>query len=521
MALSNPVVNFEIIPAFQKQQNEAQKVLFIGQMVAGTATPGVVEENIGNANEQDALFGAESMVATMVRAFKRVNLINRVDVLPLADGTASVAATGNVTFLTPATANGTIIVSIGSKLHNSYQVDITSGDSIIAIGDALDALIAADPASLVTTSNVGGVVTLTALNKGVTGNTITVEVAGTVGGVTYTSTNMSGGTGEPDSITDGTAFNAINADTRYQGILYPKSYNRSGDYIFLRTFLDARFNASNRILDGQAFIGITDTLSNIDTLATAVDNNSISLLANQPVSATTFKGSSLFEMDYVVATYLAAIRALRLTPNAQISQYIEGASGALDDLGGVALASLPYMNTPFTDLLPVIDPIYFWSDEDVNELLGKGVSVIGNNVGNTNIIAGQMVTTYLTDAAANQDITYKYLNFFDTFTNIREYFVNNLKARFVQSRLVDGDITPLRNEANAQTIIAVLLGLYQDLEVLMLAEKGPGARKFFKNHLVVSIDKTDGSVDISMELSPVVQLRTINTTMQIVFNINL
>lgn len=521
MGLSNPVENFEIKPAFEKQQNAAQKILIIGQDAGGTATSGVVEVDVGNANEEDALFGADSMAATAVRAFKRVNKINRVDVLPLADGTASVAATGTVTFTGTATANGTLFVAVGSELHNTYEVPVVIGDTPTDIGDALDVLIAADTTSLVLSNNVTGTVTFTAQNKGATGNFIGIKATGTVAGVTHAVTIMTGGTGEPDGIADGTAFNAIAADVRYQTILYPQSYNLSGNYVYLKAFLDGRFNANNRILDGAALIGVTDTLSNINTLAAAVNNKSISLYANKPVSDTSFKGSSLMEMDYVISSYFGAIRALRLTQDAQIGQYIEGASGALDDLGGPPLASLPYMNTPFTDLLPIIAPKDFWTDEEVNEFLGKGVGVIGNNVDNNNIIAGQLVTTYLTDSAANQDVTFKYLNYYDTLTGIREYFFNNLKARFVQSRLVEGDITPLRNEANQQTIISALMGFYQDLEDLVLVERGRAARKFFNANLTVTVDKTTGTATITMLVSPVVQLRAINTVMQVVFNINI
>ena len=57
-------------------KNDAQKVLIVGQQLpAGSALTGVLQTNIGDEGEEDALFGAASMVAGMVRAFKKINKI--------------------------------------------------------------------------------------------------------------------------------------------------------------------------------------------------------------------------------------------------------------------------------------------------------------------------------------------------------------------------------------------------------------------------------------------------------------
>jgi len=522
MSLSNPIIDFQIKPAFEKQTNEAQKILVIAQLTTGTATPGTVVSDIGNANEQDTLFGANSMAATAVRAIKRITKETQVDVLPLADGSTSVAATGKVAFSGTAGANGTLYVKIGSAFNNIYEVSVAETDTAADIVTAFAALINADATAVVDAiANVGDL-ELTANNKGATGNFIGIGASGEVDSISYTITAMSGGTGEPDSITDKTAFNAISSSIRYQGIVYPQTYAVVSDYEGLAEFLDARFNVNNRILDGNTLIVNTDTLANLKTLATAVDNKSITIFGNKPVVDTArLTGSAIFELDYVIAAYFAAIRALRLTPNAQIGEYVVGTNGALDDVGGAALASLPYMNTPFGDFLPVALVTDFWTDIEVDELLTAGISVIGNNRDNNEVIAGQVVTTYLTDAASNQDPTFKYLNYFDTLTNIREYFFNNLKARFAQSRLADGKVIPLRNMANADVIKAALLNFYGDLESLALVESGRAARKFFSANLNVTIDKTSGLATVAMLVSPVVQLRRLNIVMQVVFNVNL
>ena len=137
------------------------------------------------------------------------------------------------------------------------------------------------------------------------------------------------------------------------------------------------------------------------------------------------------------------------------------------------------------------------------------------------MIAGQIVTTYLTNALAVSDPTFRFLNYFDTLVTIREYFVNNLKVRFAQSRLVEGEIVPLRNDANRQTIIGYLLNLYQDLGNRALVETGLAATKFFATNLTVTVTKSTGTVSVLMLVPPVVQLRTIDVTMQVVFEVNL
>lgn len=524
MSLSNPKIDYSILPAFVTAQNEAQKILVIGQMKTGTATPGVVVESIGNANEQDALFGANSMVATMARAIKRVNKISRVDVLPLEDAVASTAATGSFTPIGTANENGTIYVTVGSKFHNTYEVVVAKDDTPTDIVDKIVAFITADNTSLVTAVNNTGVLELTAVNEGREGNFISTEIIGEVDGITYTIVGMNGGAGVPVGVDDGAILTAIDPDTRYQAIIWPQTYDATItpaaiDYVVIREFLTDRFPAPNRILDGMAFVGRTDTFANLKTLGTLVDDKVLTVFGNKPVNDTDFYvGSALLEMDYVQACYFVAIRALRLTTGAQIANYVISTQGSLDSIGGIALASLPYFNTPFDDLIPVADKKYFWTDDEVKELTDNGIALLGNNIANNKVISGTIATTYLTNAASDPDPTYKFLNYFDTFTNIREFFFNNLKARYEQSRLVERDLTPLRNEANQALIRSTLLGIYQDLSNLVLVEKGREAQRFFNDNLVITIDKATGTVTVAMQIQPVVQLRAFDIVMQVNFN---
>jgi len=521
MPLSNPRVQFAIKSAYERTINEEQKILVMAQMVVGSAAFGVLQKNVGSASEEDSMFGADSMAATAVRAIRRISKAVRIDVLPLRDGLAAVGASGAVPFLGTAQEDGVLRMSLASEIHNTYEVAVFKGETAAQVATAFDTRINADTTCVLNSSVSTATLELDAINAGQTGNFIGIWVTGTIAGLSYTVTAMNGGVGEPDDITDKSAFDALDPDIRYQGIVYPQTYGIANQYEGLREWLDPRFNADNRILDGMAFVGVTDTLSNLDTLAATINDKQITLFGDEPVSEDFQKVEGVFELDYIRAAYFTAIRALRLTAGAQVENYIVGTSGSLDNTGGMALASLPYMNTPFTNLLPVSNTLFQWDDAEVTELEGKGVSVIGNNVANNNVVAGQVVTTYLTDAVGNDDITFKFLNYVDTFSNIREYYFNSIKVRFAQSRLTTGDITPLRNEANAGVIASFMLGKYSELETAVLVKKGQEARKFFKKNLSITINEAAGSVAISMIVIPIVQLREMDIVMQIAFNVTL
>lgn len=507
MTVINPKVRIDIIPAYQKIEAQDQKILIVGQMTGGTAISGQLYTSIKNDNEQDTLFGKNSMIATMIRNAKKINKLSRIDAIPLADNGAGVAAVGNVTFTGTATTNGKIYISIGSEKNNTYELDIVTDETATQVGDALAALITADTTSLVSAANVAGVVTLTAVNKGEEGNKIGLMASGTYPGLTIAITQPTGGATNPVLTT---VFDVV-GNIRYQTIVWPSTYTLS----ILQDFLDDRFNAGIRILDGIGILSITDTLANLKLVPN--NSQSIAIHANQIVNKTLDKGSALFEIDYVIASQFAAIRALRLTDSASIIQYVDATQGAKDAVGGIAIASLPYFNTPF-NYLPIIPHDEEWTDEEREELNEAGLFVIGNNPESNKIIADRIVTTYKTDAASDPDITYKYMNYVDTASVVRWYFHENLRTRFRQSRLTDGDVIPFRNMANASVIQAALMAFYKDLTELALLVAGENARSRFLDNLTIEIDMATSTVNIFMVVEIVTQLEKINVEMQISFS---
>ena len=511
MTSTLPKVTANLIPAIQLQSTAEHKVLFVGQMLtAGTATDGELITEIENNNDEDTLFGQASMLAGMVRAAKKLNQETRFDAIPLDDATGT-NATGSIAFSGTAGEDGTYTISIGSRVNYTFEITVTNTDTATVIGDALEAAVKANLDIPITASNSTGTVTLTCDHDGTYGNDFTLELQGEVASVTTVVTAMANGATDPTL----TAIFDVIADERYQTIVWPGNYG----FTEITAELDSRFNVDNDVLDGVAISSLTDTFANLKTAGDAENSASLVILGNKLISDTLYKGSGLFELNTEIAAQQAAIRALRLTDGANIAQFIvSSATGSLDTIGGVALSSLPYFNTPVPDL-PIIDIGKEFARDEIEDLIDTGVSVLTNNRTRTSVIFGEMVTTRKTDDASNPDTTFKFLNNVDTSVGIRELFFNNLKSRFVSSRLTAGDLQPGRPMANAgliRTFASQLFATFSGRD-FVLTPSGEAARKFFVDNLDVTVDLTTGSSTIIMLTPIVVQLREIIATIQISF----
>lgn len=506
-----PKTTVNIVGANQAVENTSQRVLFIGQKVAaGTAPAGGLIENILN-NAEDTLFGANSMLAGMIRSAREQNPVTRFDAIPVDDAGASVAATMTVTFTGTAIASGSISISVASSNDYTFTVGVTSGNTATNVGDTFAGLVNANTEIPVTAANVGGVVTLTADNTGTLGNYIGTSFNGAVEGITVVTTIASGGAVDP-TLTG--VFDVV-GDNRYQAIVWPYF----ADTTVLRSFLEDRFNVDNRVLDGVGFTSSVDTFANHITRLNALNSQVLVDYVDELINETSYKGPAQLELPQIKASQAAAIRALRLTDGASIGQFVLASNGPNDAFGGPALASKPYFNTPFPDL-PLTGTGRGFTEQEIEQLTTAGGSVLGNNVAGNGVVAGEMVTTYKNDSAGNPDVSFKFLNYVDTASNAREYFYNNLRARFAQSRLTEGDVIRGRDQANALTVRSFCEKLYQDLSGpdFVLLEAGEDAQVFFKNNLNITIDKANGRVTITMIVPIVTQLREILATMKIAFS---
>jgi len=510
-----PSVSLSLTSADLDVANAAQKVLLVGQMVAaGTATTGVLETAINNEGIENTLFGQQSQLARMVKAFKEIAPGVQLDVIPLDDA-AGTAATYTITCTGPATESGTIDIIAGSKHFDSSTATVSNGNSATQVGDAVAAAINANPNRMFNAVNATGTVTLTCVHDGTIGNEAVISavpngaIAGVIGGVaTVVADAVPGGT-DP---TLTSIFDAVGSN-RYQGIVWP--YAAVTEPV---DFLDGRFNVNNRVLDGVCFTGISDTYSNVNSFGTALNSKSLVVIGDEYVDIANYNGPSNQETPWLVATWFAALRALRLTTDASIGQYLT-TSSSRDQFGGTALASLPYFNSTIPQLSTTISGAGF-TETEIELLHTAGVTVIGQNATGTNSLIGEVVTTYKTDPAANPDVSWKYLNYVDTMSAVREYFFNNYKARFAQSRLTEGNVLRGRDMVNKSLFEAYTDQLYGDLSGsdYVLCQAGEVALNFFKANRTVDLDLSLGKITVSMLTPIVTQTRVIIGTIQIAFS---
>lgn len=506
--IKQPNVTLSLTSADSLVGNTAQRILIVGQKTGdGTATSGALVTDIQNDNAWNGLFGEDSMLSVMCRNVRRYNTKTRMDAIALSDNGSGTAAVYTLTFTGTATGGGDLILTMGSP-DNRYTLTVATGDTPTVVAAAAAALINADDTCMYTASASVGVVTLTFIHKGNAGDTSGIRVSGSADGVTYAIAQTVAGAGDP-SLT--TLFDVIDGE-RYQTIVWPWT----ADIDTVKDLLDDRWNVDNAVMDGVAVMSIADTYANIASAGDALNSQSVVLLSNKLVTDADHYGGAIMEFPWAIAAQLAAIRALRLTQDANISRFIISRDGSLDRFGGISIASLPYFNTP-VPALPLISIEDGFTSDEVEDLKNAGVSCVGNNPSGTEVILGEMVTTYKTDAASNPDVTFGLLNYVDTSSVIREYFYNNLRARFNQHRLTTGGLIAGRAMANGALIEAYCTRLYGELAKLALVQEGETALAYYKENLVVTLDLETGTARVAMKMPIVTQLRQIIGTIQISF----
>ena len=145
---------------------------------------------------------------------------------------------------------------------------------------------------------------------------------------------------------------------------------------------------------------------------------------------------------------------------------------------------------------------------------------MGNNKSNDTLLLSSIVTTYKRDSLGNTDTSWKYLNYVDTASVAGEYYFNNAKRDFAQTRLTNGGATSGYSIANEDTIRAAFLRYYDALSSTkyLALESGREARKYFDENLSISINLLSGVVTVNDISNMVSQLRTINILSQFGFS---
>ncbi|GBR35062.1 phage tail sheath subtilisin-like domain-containing protein [Gluconobacter kondonii] len=215
----------------------ARRVLIIGQMVAGSGVAGVATLS-GGYSDAVSKYGAASQCARLVKAYRAIDTQGEIWVLPLTDDSSATAATGTFTISGAATEAGTLPLYVGDQL---ISVAVNAGDTAATVASGVATAAAAVSALPVSVTSSTGTVTLTAINKGMSGNDILLGVAvlGTAGGqsvpsgLTVALGQMSGGKTNPTTLATSLA---TQGERVYDLISHP--YTDSGSLVALKAWLN-------------------------------------------------------------------------------------------------------------------------------------------------------------------------------------------------------------------------------------------------------------------------------------------
>lgn len=494
--VANPRWTINLVTRDQRLGLDDRRALLVGQKLSGSAVAGLNRDMPRTDAEINALFGARSHLAMVARNFRRVNKVTNVDVLALADDAGGTAGTGVIAFSGTATEAKTIYVSVVSATHHRYEVDIEVGDTAAEIAAKVETLADADANAPFTAGVSTGTITFTAANKGTYCNTFLISLLDSldrpaaVAGITYTITAWAGGATNP-SLTG--LFDPV-ANIRYQDIVYPESYTLS----VLRSFIDARKNLNNSIMDGMAYVYSSAAFGDVKAAAVANNSSEIMFLTNEKNDLAYWKGPHVPEAPDVLSAKLAAAISRRFETGVSISDIVV-TNEPRDQFGGIHTASLPLFNTPFLDVRAPLNGSGY-SDDDQEELKNSGVTVLGYNRQNNAVILGQAVTTWVSDAAGNEDDTWKFTEWRHTHGAIREYIVKNCRKEFSQYRLSLGAAVSGLSIATEAIIRGYLYQLYDELAEAGLTLKGRAHRKYFEDNLTVTIEAAARNVAIAADV---------------------
>jgi phage tail sheath gpL-like len=486
--LKRPSITLDIVGAITLVGNSNHRVLLIGEIGnSSTTVTNVIQKDIQSDNI--AQFGDESQLYLAIQKFKEINDISKLDILPIAKGTTK--ATATITIANNATKDGKLKISIGGKF---VEASVKNGDTKVVVATTIES--AFSTSKLYTVTRASNVVTLTTKQPtaSINGTSIVITESATTG-TKPTSTSFVGGV---STTLDDDFLSSVTIDERYQSIVFDYE-NGTGA---CRKYLENNFNLTNNINDGVAFSTVNKSLAGFKTLLGTENYKTLVLFGN------------LNEMKYdvypLVATIeIVAIRAMRLTPKANISKYV--LQGSIETEGGMSISTLPYFNTPLT----FSKPIGTITESQLVELTSLGGSVWTHN-GVT--VLSEVTTTYKTNNVGEIDGSWKFLNYIDTMSTIREYIVSNLRVRYGQVRLTDGELISGKCITNTGAIKATVIKLYNDLSKMAITRKG--FDKFVSKNITIKEDLSTGYVKLSIKTPIVTQLRGITGNVVEVLNIS-
>ncbi|WP_408596577.1 phage tail sheath subtilisin-like domain-containing protein [Pseudomonas sp. PLMAX] len=475
-ALRKPGVYSEIdnSQAVSGPQAVTYRRLLIGQkLVAGLAPAGALIR-ITSAAQADTQFGAGSMLAGMVRAALAVDSYTELQVMPLADNAAGVAATGTLVFTGTATASGTIELMIAGR---RVSVGVISGNTAAIIATAVAAAITAATDMPVTAAAATGTVTLTSRHKGEAGNSINARVNYYAGqalpaGVTLVITGLAGGTSNPSLAT---ALAAIGDEWFHA---WGVAYSDAATLAELKVELDSRF-AWGREIEAHAFTAARGTQGTLSALGRTHNNEHlvIAMANDEPMPAYEKAAETM-----AIAAYYAAIDPAR-----------------------------PIQNLPYVWCLPPAAANRL-TNQERNLLLFDGIATTKVSTDGVMLIE-RLITTYKTNAAGASDISYLDSETLFTLMYIRHDWRDYVLRKYPRHKLADDGTRYGIGQAVVTPVVmkAEAIAKFREWEDLGLVENIDD----FKANLIAERNASDPNrMDVLLPPDLVNQLRIVANKIQ-------
>jgi len=414
--------------------------LLIGTMLpTGIATPGVPVQCLSDG-AAELLAGPGSVLSGMAVAALTKDQFTDLWLLPVADPDAGNAATATITIAGPATAAGTLNLYIAGR---KVQVKVNTGDIATAIATAVTAAVNGytntKGALPVIATSTGQVVTLTARNKGQTGNDLDARVSyyqeEIPAGTTYEITPFSGGSGNPDlaNVLDGIGGSWFQA--------WASAFSDTANLLAVHREQDDRWGPLEET-EGHVFVGLKGTVASIGTVGNGQNSEHLTLV--QSVAEPT-------------PAYEKAAETMSIWAQAVSND-----------------PARPVQNLAYSWSLPAQDGDRLTLTER-NVLLFDGIATTDVTAGGVMQVE-RLVTTYKTNSAGGLDASYADSETLATLLYQRHNLKDRIKTKFPRSKLADDGnrfgagqdiVTPksFKAELVAWGIEMVTLGLMENIEI--------------------------------------------------------
>ncbi|BBV67848.1 tail sheath protein [Klebsiella sp. STW0522-44] len=453
-----PLVYIEIdnSQAMSSAPAQSRKVIVIGHQSAGGEAAALTQNRITSDGMADKLYGRGSMLAEMLKSYRKANSYTETWAMGIADLSAGAAAKATLAVVGEATAAGTLALLINGV---SVQVGVNAGDDGAAVASAILDAVGKLPTTQVQAAlkaNTPASVELTANWKGIITNGMDVRLNYYTGeqlpaGINVTVTAFSGGTGTPDI----TSVVAALGDDWYTDIIF--AFNDTQSLNTIRDELVVRWGPL-KMIEAQLWSAFRGTHAESGTFGDARNDWLISCvstnIAPQPhwLWAASYGG---------IASYYLAIDPAR-----------------------------PLQTLVLPGILPPSKEVR-WDMQERNLLLHDGMATHYVDAG-SNVCIEREVTMYRMNQYGDTDTSYLDVQSPATLGRIRYIIKNRFTSRYPRHKLAGDDV--LDQLDPGQPVMTPKIARAELLDIALTELVPAGLIEDFddyKETLDVSIDSSD------------------------------